>query len=107
MEPLKPTRPRSKTSNDTSAAPPSSAHVSPGLSPELLQTIERLQEEITELRSTKGMTAEEKAELAQLKADLKEARAELAAIESRRRTSQAPAEPQRVNYGFFTVEHAG
>lgn len=99
-------RPRSPKLKDTSTAHPSSGVVSPVPSPELLQLIERLQEEIAELRSTKGMTADEKTELAALKKDLTEARTELAAINARR-TSPAKAEPQRVNYGFFSVEHVG
>lgn len=107
MERSEPTRPRSKKLPDTSTAHPSSGVVSPAPSPELLSLIERLQEEIAELRSTRGMTADEKTELAGLKKDLAEARRELAAIDAKRKASRETVEPQRVNYGFFSVEHVG
>jgi cell shape-determining protein MreC len=75
-------------------------------SPELLQTIQHLQAEITELRTQtkQGMTADEKAELTQLKQDLTEARKELN-ISKYSTLEQSGSSKRIVNYGTFcTVE---
>jgi hypothetical protein len=86
-----------------STASESSKRLSSLPSPELLLTIQQLQEEINELKSQRGMTAEEKAELAQLKQGLAEAKAE--ATGSNRVAPPSSTRPKRlVNYGIFTVE---
>lgn len=91
-----------KPSKTSTAKRASSAQSSMLPSPELLLTIQRLQEELNELKAQRGMTADEKEELAQLKKDLSEAKREAA---SQSGNSPSSVRPRRsVNYGIFTVE---
>lgn len=105
MEPpssTKRSRPKSKRILvPTSSSGPS--HTAP--SPELLQTIEQLQADLTELRSREEISKEEKLELAQLMNDLAKAKMELKASQTPA-SEPAPARSKRiVNYGTFsTVE---
>ena len=108
MDPNVSTRPKSAKSKPTSTATPSPgpSHTVP--SPELLQTIQHLQEEIAELRAQtkQGMTADEKAELAQFRQDLTEAKKELD-TKKYNTLEQSGSSKRIVNYGTFcTVEDA-
>ena len=104
MELSAPIRPLSPKSKRTLPVAPSSEPAPSVLSPELLQTIQALKEEIAELRTKQGMTADENAELAQLKVDLAEAKQELKASKPSPGAGSTGSK-RVVHYGSFaTIE---
>ena len=96
-------RPKSKS---ISTPPPLSEGSQSVPSPELLQTVQVLQEEIADLKSKQGMTAAEKEELRQLRADMAEARAEAKALKTETEINSPVSRQSKrvVHFGTFAIQ---